>query len=64
MKKDKLTVLYSITSLICYIAGILNFLSDDVSGGLVFVCIASSFLCLSFSNNSKNRKKDDTDGDK
>lgn len=58
--KEKITFICFLIASICfYIVSIMNFIDNNTSTAVIFLCIGSAFLCLSFThlNESKNNKE-------
>lgn len=48
MKKQKICFICFLIAAICYfITALINFIDGDTSKAVVFLCLGSSFLCLS-----------------
>lgn len=60
MKKDKREKVcfrcFLAASICYYIIAIVNFVDKNTTAGVIFVCLGSSFLCLSTTHLNKNDK--------
>ena len=63
MKKDKSErmcfICFLVASICFYIVALMNFIDKDISTAIIFLCLGSSFLCLStthLNRNDKNKK--------
>ena len=58
-KTKKTTKCFLVASIIFYVVSIMNFIDKDTNTGIVFLCLGSSFLCLSSAhqNGNKNNKE-------
>lgn len=58
--KERINFICFIVASICfYVISIMNFIDNNTSTSVIFLCLGSSFLCLSFThlNKDKNNKK-------
>lgn len=58
--KEKITFICFLIASICfYIVSIMNFIDNNTSTAVIFLCLGSAFLCLSFThlNKDKNNKE-------
>lgn len=58
MNKTVVTLNY-LTAVCFYIVAIMDFVKDNTSKGVVFLCLGSTFLCLGSCNLNKDRKNKD-----
>ena len=62
-KEDKTnrttSILYYFSSVCFYIVAIINFINDNSSTGVIYLCLGSTFLCLGsvYLNKDKEKKK-------
>lgn len=57
MKKDKREkICFLAASICCYIISIVNFIDKTTTTAIIFLCLGSSFLCLSTTHLNKNDK--------
>lgn len=57
---ERITFICFIVASICfYVISIMNFIDNNTSTSVIFLCLGSSFLCLSSThlNKDKNNKK-------
>ena len=60
IKNKFVYICYLITSVCFYILAITDFFSDDTSQAVIYFCLGSSFLCLSFIWMNKDKDKKDS----
>ena len=58
MKSNKIaSIAYMVSSICFYIVAIMNFIDEETSQGVIYLCLGSSMLSLATVFYSKNRKK-------
>lgn len=56
-KREKICFVCLLAASICfYIISIMNFIDKDTAAAVIFLCLGSSFLCLSTTHLNKNDK--------
>lgn len=54
--KEKITFICFLIASICfYIVSIMNFIDNNTSTAVIFLCLGSAFLCLSFTHLNKDK---------
>ena len=55
-KKDKTVILYYISSLLFYIAAIINYVGgSEHRNAIIYICLGSLMLCLGAAGTNKNK---------
>ncbi len=56
--KEKINfICFLVASISFYIVSVMNFIDKNTSTAVVFLCLGSSFLCLSSTHRNKDKKQ-------